>query len=113
MNETEITEWLQFDNNEKGYGHLTDEEIVTEVTNHVDSENEGNEEISMDSEPSGDIYVSHSDALRMFDSCITWLLQQEEANTYNLSVLKQLRELAARKRLSSLQQERLDDFFAH
>ena len=113
VNETEITEWLQFDNNEKGYGHLTDEEIVTEVTNHVDSENEGNEEISMDSEPSGDIYVSHSDALRMFDSCITWLLQQEEANTYNLSVLKQLRELAARKRLSSLQQKRLDDFFAH
>lgn len=41
-----------------------------------------------DSEPSGDIYVSHNDALRMFDSCITWLLQQDEANTYNLSVLK-------------------------
>ena len=71
VNETEITEWLQFDNNEKGYGHLTDEEIVAEVMNHAASENEGNEEISMDSEPSGDIYVSHNDALRMFYSCIT------------------------------------------
>ena len=66
MSETEITEWLQFDNNEKGYGHLTDEEIVAEVMNNVDSETEDHEEILIDSEPSGDIYVSHNDALRMF-----------------------------------------------
>ena len=36
----------------------------------------------------------------MFDKCLAWLRQQEEASTYNLTCLKELRELAARKRPS-------------
>ena len=36
----------------------------------------------------------------MFDKCLEWLRQQEQAPTYNLTCLKELRELAARKRLS-------------
>ena len=38
----------------------------------------------------------------MFDGCIDWLQQQEEASLYNISILNKLRELAAKKRLSSL-----------
>ena len=46
----------------------------------------------------------------MFDGCITWLHQQNEANTYNLAILHELRELAAKKRLSNLKQMKLNSF---
>ncbi|KAI6660745.1 Jerky protein homolog-like [Oopsacas minuta] len=40
INETEISEWLEADIADKGYAHLTDQEIVEKVTNHDDSESE-------------------------------------------------------------------------
>ena len=43
----------------------------------------------------------------MFDKCLEWLRQQEEASTYNLTCLKELHELAARKRLSDIKQKKL------
>ena len=55
--------------------------------------------------------TQHS-ALKMFDGCICWLQQQEEACLYNVHVLQELRELAARKRMSAIKQRKLSDFLA-
>ena len=114
INETEISEWLETDVTDKGYAHLTDQEIIKKVTNHNDSESEVDEDITtdleLDSVPVCTTLVSNSDAMTMFDGCITWLHQQKEANAYNLSIFHEIRELAAKKRLSNLNQIQLDSF---
>ena len=46
------------------------------------------------------------------DSCIAWLQQQDEASAYNMSVLHNLRELAAGKRLTSIKQKKLTDYLS-
>lgn len=47
----------------------------------------------------------------MFDECLQWLQEQEEASMYNICILQELRELAARKRLNALKQRKVSDFF--
>ena len=47
----------------------------------------------------------------MFANCITWLQEQAKVNAYNLSLLHDLRELAAKKRLSNITQKHLIDYF--
>ena len=93
---------------------MTDQEIVEKVTNHDDSESEVEEDITTDIELVSisvcSTSESNSDAMKMFDGCINRLQQQKEANTYNLSILHGLRELAAKKRLSNLKQIQLDSF---
>jgi len=42
----------------------------------------------------------------MFEGCIQWLQQQEESSAYNTTILQELRELAARKRLGSFKQKK-------
>ena len=74
-----------------GYEHLSDVEIIVEVTSeliHDDSDDEGDTA----TEPFGNsscasVSISHGEAVKMFDSCITWLQLQEEASPHNLSVL--------------------------
>ena len=46
--------------------------------------------------------ISHGQAVKMFDGVIAWLQVQDEASPYNLSVLRGLCEVAAKKRMSSL-----------
>ncbi len=55
--------------------------------------------------------VSHSQAASMFDKCMAWLEHQPEASAYNTSVLRELRTLASEKRLNSLKQYNITDFF--
>ena len=50
--------------------------------------------------------ISHSSAVTMFEGCIQWLQLQEESSAYNITVLQELRELAAKKRLGSLKQKK-------
>ena len=54
--------------------------------------------------------VPHSVAVKMFDECLKWL-EEQEVSTYNTAILRDLRELAARKRLSGLNQTRIRNFF--
>ena len=51
-----------------------------------------------------------SRAMGMFDECLTWHQQQPEANSYTTAVLRDLRELAARKRLDTLKQTKSDTY---
>ena len=57
--------------------------------------------------------ISNSAAAHMLDQCLTWLEDQPEADSYNISTLKGLRALAVRKRGQSLRQKTLTDMFGH
>ena len=115
IDENEVGEWLQTDSGDRGYEHLSDAEIIVGVSSELTqdvSDDEGDSAI----EPFGDsscasVSISHGEAVKMFDSCITWLQLQEEASPHNPSVLRDLREIAANKRLSSLNQTKLTDYF--
>ena len=85
---------------------LSDAEIILQVTDDV-TETVAEPEV----EPSCPL-IQHGNAVRMFDSCIAWLQQQDEATVYNLSMLSDIRELAAKKRLTSISQKKLTDYFS-
>ena len=82
------------------------------VTNHDDSESDIEEDKSTDLDLVSvcNTRVSDSEAMKIFDGCITWLHQQNEAITYNLAILHESRELAATKMLSNLKQMKLNSF---
>ena len=52
--------------------------------------------------------ISNGQAVKM----LAWLQQQDEASAYNLSVLRDRCELAAKKWLSSVSQKHLTDYFS-
>ena len=54
--------------------------------------------------------MSHSEAITMFDGCIKYLLEQKEDTLHNITVLTELREMAARKRLTNLKQKKITDY---
>ena len=110
LSEAETFEWLNCDLQDRGYAHLTDEEIITTVIQNPNSEEQPDDDKS-DEEFKAATRVSHAEAEKMFDQCIKWLQDQEEASQYNVRVLQELSELAARKRFNMLKQRKLSDYF--
>ena len=105
MEEDEIEDWLGCDEQDMGYAHLNDDEIVSRITQ------EPMQQSSEDSDVEEEIpKISHSSAVTMFEGCIQWLQQQEESSAYNITVLQELRELAAKKRLGSLKQKKITEY---
>lgn len=103
----EISDWLSSDLRDTGCETLTDEEICDMVSKpEVEDEDD-----SEDKEEQLVCPVSHSQAASMFDKCMAWLEHQPEASAYNTSVLRELRTLASEKRLNSLKQYNITDFF--
>ena len=89
--------------------HLSDDEIVSSV---IDAFEGTDEEEESDNEQDQEIpRINHSTAVKSFDQCLLWMQQQEEASLYNLDVLRELRDFAARKRMNSIQQRTLGDYF--
>ena len=77
------------------------------MADHEEPESSEDKDIAViEKEPS----VSHASALKMFDGCISWLQQQEEAFDFSLRALEELRELAARKSRSAIKQRKISDF---
>ena len=111
LEESDIREWLQADENDRGYSHLSDAEIISQVMSSHSLDTDDDTETGAESEPSCPL-IPHGHAVKMFDSCIAWLQQQDGASVYNLSMLSDLCELAAKKRLSSITQKKLTDCFS-
>ena len=109
LNETEINDWLYADEHDMGYNHLNDDEIVALAMEETDPQEEMNGD---EADQLMTSLVPHSVAVRMFDECLKWLEEQEEASVYNIAILCDLRELAAKKRLSGLNQTRIHNFFS-
>ena len=104
----EVEEWLQSDTSDRGYTHLNDDEIIATVLN--ESEGDEAEETEPGSTPQTK-NMSHSEAIKMFDGCMQYLQEQNEDTVHNLIMLKELREMAARKRISGLKQRKVTDYF--
>ena len=108
--EVDINEWLESDQNDRGYEHLDDAGIVEHVLRQSSEANQ--DHIESDSEEQERVRcITHNKAIEMFDECITWLHCQPEATPYNTSVLLSLREIATKKRFSSLRQTTMTSFF--
>ena len=67
LSEDEVSDWLQTDQYDMGYTHLTDNEIVSSVINTNESEDYSDTD---EATPETVSSVSHSSALKMFDGCI-------------------------------------------
>ena len=88
----------------------TDDEICELVSRSRDDiEPEGGDDGEEDEET---CTVTNSNAAKMFDRCLAWLEQQPEAIVYNTSLLRELHALAAKKRIQSIKQTKLDKYFA-
>lgn len=116
LDESDIGEWLQADTSDNGYAHMSEAEIISQVispkSHDSNDETEAVAEHGDDSSASSSPLIQHGHAVKMFDSCIAWLQQQDEASAYNISMLSNLRELAAKKRLTSITQKKLTDYFS-
>ena len=105
--DTEIEEWLGTDNSDSGYAHLNDDEIISDIV-----ERPVQEEAQECNDNSDSVIqtISHSFAVKMFDGCMQWMLEQGESNAHNMAVLKELRDLAAKKRISSIKQKKITEY---
>ncbi len=112
IEEDEIENWLGSDQQDMGYAHLNDDEIVSRVTRELEEPMQQDPHDN-DAEEEEISKNSHSAAVTMFEGCIQWLQEQEESNVYNISVLQELKELAAKKRLGSLKQKKITDYFSN
>ena len=92
LTEDETEDWLQVDEHDTGYEHLTDGDIISGVLEEPLQKDSGDDYDGVQVTPS----VPDSAAMKMFDGCLQWLQEQEEASVYNITALRELRELAAK-----------------
>lgn len=69
---------------------------------HEQDSTESDDEESSDNNDDEVPVISHGDAARFFELCLTWLENQPDATVYNTSVLRELQSLAATKRIQCL-----------
>ena len=77
LDKSEVGKWLQADVGDRGFEHLSDTEIIVEVTSELtqdifDDETDSATETFGDSSCAS-VSISHGEAVKIFDSCITWL----------------------------------------
>ena len=75
IDESEVGQWLQADVGDRGYEHLSDAEIIVEVTSEL-TQDISDDETDSATEPFRDsscasVSISHGEAVKMFNSCIT------------------------------------------
>jgi hypothetical protein len=107
--EADIAEWIQLDANDLGYQILNDDEILQVVKGGKSEE----DDIDQDSEEqSAESLPSHSEVSDMLCKCLPWVEAQSETTATHLFVFRNLMDLAARKRMSSLKQTKITSFFS-
>ena len=106
-----IAEWLSSDSADSGVQLFTDNEICELVSKSSENEVQSDDDDSEEEDQCPQ--VSNSEAIHMFEQCLTWLEQQPEATVYNTTVLRELHSLATSKRMESLKQAKLTQYFNH
>ena len=84
-------------------------ELVSRQTDDIEPEDRDGDDGEEDEEPCP---VTNSDTAKLFDRCMAWLEHQPEDTVYSISVLRELHALAAKKRMQSIKQTKLDKYFA-
>lgn len=114
LNQQELAEWLSSDANDSGVQIYTDSEICDLVT-HVNGDEDDTHDDEHDDEAEegqkNECPVSNSEAARCFEQCLTWLEHQPEATPYNTTLLRELQSLASNKRINSLKQAKVTNYF--
>ena len=112
LNQAEIQAWLENDEQDPGFQLLTEEEICAAVTQNTQEDNVSDESDEEESSVTTQCPVSHSSAAYMLDKSLQWLEHQPEATVYNVTVLRELRNLASNKSLlQGLRQPAISDYF--
>ena len=87
LNVSDNNEWLQSDDNDKDYEHMNDAKVIAAVTGQDSTQFEEDTEegthAEKESSTSSTTCISNGQALQMFNDCIPWFQQQEEATYYN------------------------------
>ena len=98
------------DSSDQGYQLLDDDEIVRAVTdaNTADYTEEDKQHDECDVEEVA--IPSHGEVLDMLSKCLPWVEQQQGTSAAHLFMYKNLIEMAAAKRSSSLQQSNITFF---
>ena len=110
-NEEDVLNWINSDINDPGFKVYNDDEICEVVMQESSGNNEANEDEDEDDEVEEICPITHGTAADMFDKCLQWLEHQPEASLYNVTTLRELRSLAVTKRLQSMKQSTLTDYF--
>ena len=108
LDKTKTTDWLESDCHDQGYEHL-DDNAIADLVNGSDQvqEVDSDDDSETVDEPCP---ISHRDAADMLNKCLTWLQHQTEATPCNTSVLLSLKDIAAKKRYSSMKQKTITSF---
>lgn len=104
--ETDAVEWLDLDKNDMGYEILDDNDIVTSMQEPENQESSDSEEDVAD-----DAVPSHSEAFTSLETVMSWYEVQPECSQAQLLLLKRMKDLAGRKRVSKLTQPKISKFF--
>lgn len=110
--EEQFQEWMDIDDEDPGYQIMQDSEILNLMTNKADATTSTTSAASSDNEDEN--IISASEAFTCLDIALHWFETQAESDQYQISVLKKIRDLAARKRvcfLGLLWQTKIQDFF--
>ena len=110
LNQQEVAEWLSSDANDSGVQVYTDSEICDLVTNVNGDEDDTDDEEAQEGQKN-ECPVSNSEAARYFEQCLIWLEHQPEATPYNTTLLRELQSLASNKRIDSLKQAKVTNYF--
>lgn len=102
--EADVTEWAAAD----GYSHgdLTDDDIVTAVTQQTPEQNDSDDDANND-----DQLVSHEDATAAFELGLRYIEQQPTSTPADVMFIKRWRNIASSNRFSKLRQKTMTDFF--
>lgn len=98
-NVEDIEDWLHSDSIDPGFQLLSDDEIIQstkEESYPVDTEDDNDSTFELESGPSA------SEAFACFETALNWMERQSECDHVDLLVVKRLKDLAAKKRVSSL-----------
>ncbi|XP_053969096.1 jerky protein homolog-like [Anastrepha ludens] len=107
-NVEDIEDWLHSDSIDPGFQLLSDDEIIQstkEESYPVDSEDDNDSTFELEAGPSA------SEAFACFETALNWMERQSECDHVDLLVVKRLKDLAAKKRVSSLKQRTLTEMF--
>lgn len=109
FNEDDAHEWLNVDQYVQGHEHLDDAGIVDAVLENNQEEESGDDDDDCENEEGK--LVDHGAAFKALDDVICWYSQQPERNASSLLVLYHMKDLAAKKRISTLKQTKINNFF--
>ncbi|GBM70704.1 hypothetical protein AVEN_64641-1 [Araneus ventricosus] len=86
-----------------GFQLLNDEEIIAAVRHSPKEDEEDDDEGENDSQ----VKIINNDAFECFSKGLAWLEHKEQCDSFELMLLRKLRDRAARQRTSNLRQTKL------